>query len=135
MSEQRYGSFEEFWPFYVREHANRLNRRLHFAGTSAAVACAALGLLTKRKWLLALAPVAGYGPAWIGHFFVEKNRPATFEYPLWSLRADFVMWWKIATDTMDEEVERAVAEEAAREAAKAAPPEPKPNGAGRDTLN
>lgn len=134
MSEQRFGSFEEFWPFYVREHANKLNRLLHFAGTSAAVTCLAAGLLTKKRWLLALVPVVGYGPAWIGHFVIEKNRPATFKHPLWSLRGDFVMWWKTATDTMDEEVERVVAEEAAREAAKAAePPENKPNGA--TTLN
>ncbi len=115
MSERReFGSFEEFWPFYVKEHSKKATRILHFVGTTAAGACVLGGLLTKRRWLLAVAPVVGYGPAWIGHFFIEKNRPATFQHPLWSLRADGVMWWKTLTRTMDAEVERVLAEERAR---------------------
>jgi hypothetical protein len=116
MSQQPIQSFEEFWPHYVRAHAHKGNRMLHFAGTSAAMACVAAAILTRKPKLLALAPVLGYGAAWIGHFGVEKNTPATFGHPLWSLASDFVMWWKIATGTMDAEVERAVAEGAAAEA-------------------
>jgi hypothetical protein len=106
---QRFESFEEFWPFYVREHSKKGTRALHFAGTTAALALTAAAVLKRRPGLFLLALAAGYGPAWVGHFFVQGNRPATFSYPLWSLRADLIMWWKIATDTMDEEVERATA--------------------------
>ncbi len=102
----RYQSFEEFWPFYVREHSKRLTRRLHFVGTSVALGCAAGAVLTRQKWLLLVAPLAGYGPAWFSHFFVEHNRPATFKYPAWSLMADLVMWKKMLDGTMDAEVER-----------------------------
>ena len=116
MSEERFQSFEEFWPFYVREHSNKWNRRLHFVGTTAAMGLVAAGLLTKKRWLLALAPVAGYGMAWIGHFGIEKNRPATFKYPAWSLRGDFKMWAKMVTFKMDAEVEKALAAEADKNA-------------------
>ncbi|MFI5288212.1 MAG: Mpo1-like protein [Polyangia bacterium] len=106
--EKRYTSFEEFWPYYVREHSNPLNRKLHFIGTSLALGCAA-GAATGQFWLWPAVPVVGYGFAWVGHFFVEKNRPATFTYPLWSLMGDFVMWKKMLTGQMDAEVERALA--------------------------
>ena len=86
-------SFEEFWPYYLSQHENSLNRKLHFTGTTFALLCLTLALLGKRRFFL-LTPVAGYGFAWAGHFFFEKNRPATFEYPLWSLRSDFRMWWR-----------------------------------------
>lgn len=84
--------FEEFWPFYLGEHSQPATRALHFAGTTAVVATAATALLTKRPALLALLPVLGYTPAWIAHFFIEHNRPATFKHPFMSLRADFRMW-------------------------------------------
>jgi hypothetical protein len=103
--EERFQSFEEFWPFYVREHSNPLNRALHFVGTTAALGCLA-GAAVGQWWLLPVAPVVGYGCAWIGHFVVEKNRPATFKYPLWSLRGDFVMWSKMLRGQMSEEVRR-----------------------------
>jgi hypothetical protein len=106
MAQPVYQSFEEFWPFYVREHSSATNRRLHFVGTSLAMASVAAAAVTGRKSLLLLAPLMGYGFAWVGHFVVEKNRPATFTYPAWSLRGDFVMWWKTATGTMDAEIER-----------------------------
>lgn len=113
MSEQRYATFEAFWPFYVREHARKATRILHFVGTTAAASCALAYAVTRKPgWLLAM-PVAGYGPAWVSHFFIEKNRPATFKYPLWSLKADLVMWGKTLAGTMDDEVDRALAAEAA----------------------
>ena len=113
-------SFEEFWPFYVKEHSKKATRILHFIGTTAAMGCVAGGLLTKRRWLLAVAPVAGYGPAWISHFFIEGNKPASFKHPLWSFRADLVMWSKMARFKMDEEVERVLREDRDREDAERA---------------
>jgi hypothetical protein len=125
MSQQPIGSFDEFWPHYVRAHSHKGNRLLHFAGTTAAVACVAAAIVTRRPKLLAVAPVVGYGAAWVGHFLVENNVPATFGHPLYALAGDFVMWWKIATGTMDAEVERCTTEHAAPEAPR------KKNGAGR----
>lgn len=122
---KRYQSFEEFWPFYVREHSKKLTRQFHFVGTTVALGFAVGGLLTRHKWLLLAAPVAGYGPAWFSHFFIEKNRPATFTYPKWSLMADFVMWSKMLDGTMDAEVARVLAEELGEEA-EAAPVVPTP---------
>ena len=114
MSEQVFGSFDEFWPFYVKEHQKKSTRILHFIGTTGAMACVAGGLLTKRRWLLAVAPVVGYGPAWISHFFVEGNKPASFKHPLYSLRADLVMWSKMVRFQMTDEVERILREDAER---------------------
>jgi hypothetical protein len=108
-AEKRIQSFEEFWPYYVREHSKKSTRRLHFVGTTLAMMCAGGALLSGRKSLLLLAPVVGYGPAWISHFFIEGNKPATFDYPLWSLKADLVMWTKMAAGTMDHEVDMAFA--------------------------
>lgn len=103
---QRFENFEEFWPFYVREHSNKHNRLLHFIGTTAALGCLAGAVLRRKPWLLLAAPVAGYGLAWIGHFLVEGNKPATFRHPLYSLRGDLRMWRKMLTRSMDAEVER-----------------------------
>lgn len=102
----RLGSYEEFWPYYVSEHSKPATRALHVLGTSLVLLALACAVLVSRWWLLA-APVAGYGPAWIAHFFVEKNKPATFTYPLWSLRGDFRMFGLILRGRMGPEVERA----------------------------
>ena len=92
-----FANFEEFWPFYLREHSSLLNRRLHFIGTSLALALLGAAFAT-GAWIWAFAaPFAGYGFAWIGHFVVERNRPATFRHPWWSLRGDFRMWWRTVT--------------------------------------
>ena len=112
-----FATFEDFWPFYVRAHSKDLNRTLHFAGTTAAMATLAAAILLRRPGLLKWVPVVGYGPAWVGHFVVEGNKPATFGHPLWSLRGDLVMWWKTLNGTMRAEVERVVAEHAAKAAA------------------
>ena len=93
--------YEDFWPVYVRFHSHPVNRALHLLGSSAAIAAVAAFARTGKGRYLALAPVLGYGPAWIGHFFVEGNRPATFDYPLWSLRADFEMVFRMLTGSMD----------------------------------
>ena len=85
-------SFSEFYPFYLAEHGNRVCRRLHFIGSSLVIAVVVLALATGQLRWLWLAPVAGYGFAWIGHYMFEKNRPATFKHPLYSLRGDWVMY-------------------------------------------
>ena len=106
MSEQRFNSFEEFWPYYVAEHSQPATRALHAVGTTAALACMT-ACIAKRKWsLLPLALVPGYGAAWFAHFFIEKNKPATFDYPLWSFIADYKMVGLMLAGKMDEEVER-----------------------------
>jgi hypothetical protein len=121
MGERDFETFEEFWFFYVKEHQKKATRMLHFVGTTGAMACVAGAAIFKSRLLLLAAPVVGYGPSWIGHFFVEGNRPATFKHPLWSLRADMVMWTKIVRGEMDAEVERVLAEDAKRAGAEAEP--------------
>ena len=98
-------TFEEFWPCYLGEHRNPRNRALHFAGTTLVYAIVALAFLDSFRYLI-LAPLVGYGFAWVGHFFVEKNRPATFSYPLWSLRGDFRMHARMATGRLGLDLER-----------------------------
>jgi hypothetical protein len=88
----RYQTFAAFYPFYLSEHADRRNRRLHFAGTSLVIGISLAALLTGHPTLFWLLPICGYGCAWVGHFFFEHNKPATFQYPLYSLIGDFVMY-------------------------------------------
>lgn len=88
----RYQSFKDFYPYYLAEHSNLTCRRLHFAGTWLVLAVIAYALVTGDLAWLWLMPVVGYGFAWAGHFFFEHNRPATFEYPVYSLMGDWVMW-------------------------------------------
>jgi hypothetical protein len=108
VSEQRYQSFAEFWPFYVREHSVPACRALHFVGSALAVAVLVAAILYS-PWLLVAVPIVGYGFAWIGHFMIEKNRPASFKYPLWSFIADWKMWALMLTGRMGAEVAKAVA--------------------------
>jgi hypothetical protein len=92
VSHGRYARFADFYPFYLSEHSNRTCRRLHFVGTTLVLLALALAVVDRNAWWLLAAPVAGYGFAWVGHFVFEKNRPATFSYPLYSLAADFVLF-------------------------------------------
>ena len=102
----RLASFEEFWPYYVSEHWKPATRALHFAGTTLVLGSLVLAVFGSAWWLAA-ALLLGYGFAWVGHFFVEKNRPATFTYPLWSLRGDFRMYRLMWLGRMAPEIERA----------------------------
>ena len=89
---ERYASFREFYPFYLSEHANLISRRLHFVGSWGVLGFLVAAIATANPWWLLAMPLCGYGFAWVGHFFFEKNRPATFTYPLWSLMGDWVMF-------------------------------------------
>jgi hypothetical protein len=104
--QEQFRTFGEFWPFYVSQHSRPSTRALHFVGTTlvlVTLASAALG----SHWLLLVTPVAGYAPAWAGHFFCERNRPATFRHPLWSLRGDFVMYGLMLLRRLGPEIDRA----------------------------
>lgn len=85
-------SFAEFYPYYLEEHKNRTCRRLHFVGTTLVIILSVYSVVSGIWSISLLLPVAGYGFAWIGHFFFENNRPATFIHPLYSLLGDFVMY-------------------------------------------
>jgi hypothetical protein len=90
-----YRTFAEFYPFYLSEHRNRTSRRLHFIGRSIAACLLVAMLATENWWLAAAALLQGYAFAWAGHFFFERNRPATFRYPLKSFCGDWKIWWEI----------------------------------------
>ena len=92
-----YQNLDEFYPFYLREHSNRTSRRLHFVGTSIAAALLVATLITGNLWLVLIALVQGYAFAWVGHFFFEHNKPATFQYPRLSFMGDWRLWWEILT--------------------------------------
>ncbi len=94
-AERSFRTFGEFYPFYLGEHANRECRRLHFIGTSIALVLILAAILTQRWWLAAAAILEGYAFAWVGHFFFEHNRPATFKHPWYSLMGDWRLWWDI----------------------------------------
>jgi hypothetical protein len=91
-STRPYRTFRDFYPFYLTEHANRTCRRLHFIGSCLVLAVLVAAVATTRTRLLWFIPVLGYGFAWVGHFAFEKNRPATFRYPLYSFMGDWVMF-------------------------------------------
>ncbi len=91
MAEQRFNSFAEFWPFYLGEHSKPATRLLHGIGSLVAIGIVVAVVVIGRWYLFPLALIPGYAFAWISHFFIEKNRPATFTYPLWSFMGDWKM--------------------------------------------
>ncbi len=104
--EMQYKTFAEFWPFYLGEHALPANRALHFIGTTLALAQIIYGVATQQYWFLLSALVTGYAFAWVGHFLLEKNRPATFTYPWFSFLGDWKMWALICTGQLSNEMKR-----------------------------
>ncbi|MBW3467968.1 DUF962 domain-containing protein [Arthrospiribacter ruber] len=93
--EKRYNSLSEFYPYYLSEHMNPTCRKLHFIGTALLFLILGYALFTGKLIYLLLIPVVGYGFAWVGHFFFEKNKPATFKYPFYSLASDFILFFDL----------------------------------------
>jgi len=100
-------TFAEFWPYYLREHSNPTTRTIHLSGTVAALLCLLVAIVARNPWWILISLVAGYGPAWFAHFFVEKNKPATFKHPFLSLAGDFTMLGHALRGTLDEEIRKA----------------------------
>lgn len=106
MSDTRYPSFAAFWPFYLGEHSLPATRWMHFAGTTVALGNLVAAAVTRTPWYVLTALASGYAFAWVSHFFIEKNRPATFTYPLYSFAADWKMWAFMLTGRLAGELER-----------------------------
>lgn len=99
-------TFADFWPYYLGEHRHPLNRALHFVGSTVAVLVVALGVW-RREWALVPAGIAtGYAFAWVGHFVIERNKPATFQHPLWSFLGDWKMYGLMVTGRLPDELSR-----------------------------
>jgi hypothetical protein len=101
---ERFRSFEEFWPHYLREHGRPATRAVHILGTWTAAGVLVSGLPIGPLWLVLLAPVIGYGCAWLSHLLIKHNRPATFSHPAWSLRGDLQLAWLAATGRLKGEL-------------------------------
>ncbi|ADO68552.1 DUF962 domain-containing protein [Stigmatella aurantiaca] len=104
---ERIATYAEFWPFYLREHSKPVTRWLHFVGTSLGLGIAVTAVRLGKGSLIPAALVSAYGLAWVGHFGIEKNRPATFKYPLWSFISDFRMLGLMAVGQLGPHLERA----------------------------
>jgi len=99
-------TYKQFWDFYVQEHSKPLTRLLHFTGTTLGIVLLVWFVATGRWYFFPVFFVVGYAFAWFAHFVVEKNRPATFQYPFWSFISDFKMIWYMLTGRMGREVKR-----------------------------
>ncbi len=94
MKDRKYSSFKDFYPFYLSQHQNKICRRLHVIGSLLVIVVLFIAIISKKYSFLFALPFIGYGFAWVGHFFFEKNRPATFSYPAYSFIGDWVMLWQ-----------------------------------------
>ncbi len=103
-TEKKYKTFKDFYPYYLTEHSNPICREMHFTGTLGFFLILIAAILFQKWWMLVLLPFCGYGFAWAGHFFYEKNKPATFTYPLYSLGSDFVMFYHIITNQIHQKL-------------------------------
>lgn len=113
--DKKYRSFREFYPYYLTEHSHPVNRGLHITGTALMILCLLYACWTTEWWMLILVPVIGYGFAWVGHFFIEKNKPATFTYPWYSLASDFVMFADFITGRLPGKISEAQKQVSRRE--------------------
>lgn len=107
MAERAYTTFEQFWPFYLREHSDPRTRACHYVGSTVALGFLLAAILTLNPWHLLGMPLSGYFFAWISHATIERNRPATFTYPLWSLLADYKMYFMFLSGRLGPELRRA----------------------------
>lgn len=98
----------EFYPYYLSEHRKASTRLMHFTGTALLITCFLYALITQKWMLLLVVPVLGYGFAWISHAFIERNKPATFTYPAFSLGSDFIMFWHMLTGKINEQMKQAI---------------------------
>lgn len=103
---KRFNSLREFYPFYLTEHSNRVCRTLHFVGTGLVITLGIIGITTQNWKFFVMMPIAGYGFAWVGHFFFEKNKPAAFANPFYSLASDFIMFWHIISFQLPKKMEQ-----------------------------
>lgn len=103
-TEKAFHTFVDFYQYYLDEHKHPMSRRLHFIGTSIVILLFVVSMTTQIYSLLLIIPLVGYGFAWSGHFFFEKNQPATFKYPLYSLMGDFLMFWQILTGKIQSDI-------------------------------
>jgi len=103
---ERFATYAEFWPHYLREHSRSETRWFHYFGTGLAILCVVFALTAQAWWYLAFAFVAGYGPAWFSHAMIERNRPATFTHPWWSLISDFRMYFLAISGKLGRELAR-----------------------------
>ncbi|GGJ61951.1 hypothetical protein GGR02_001114 [Anoxybacillus voinovskiensis] len=101
----KFKNYEEFWPFYLSQHSKRATRVWHFIGTSFVFIFLVIALVTGNAWWILAAPIVAYSFAWISHFFIEGNKPATFGHPFWSLRADFRMYRLMLLGKLEKELE------------------------------
>lgn len=110
INNKRIENYREFWDFYVSEHRQPLTRYLHFVGTTLGIVLLVLFVRGGHWFYLPLCLVVGYAFAWFSHFFVEKNKPASFKYPLWSFISDYKMMWFMLFGKIDAEVERVISQ-------------------------
>lgn len=92
---ERIKKYSEFYAFYLTEHSNKTSRILHFTGTFLFFLFLIYITITNQWTICWILPLIGYGFAWVGHFFFEKNKPATFKYPFWSLISDFKLFFEL----------------------------------------
>ena len=97
MKQDSFDSFHQFYPYYLSEHSKSGTKIFHFIGTISVIICLVMFCAYLDFIYFLLMPISGYGFAWLSHLFIEKNKPATFRYPLYSLRGDFLMFWHIIT--------------------------------------
>ncbi|HWA04402.1 MAG TPA: DUF962 domain-containing protein [Rhizomicrobium sp.] len=97
-------TYRDFWPYYLHEHSRPQTRAIHYFGTMLSTLSVLAAVVSGNAWFVLGAFVGGYGPAWVGHFFIEHNRPATFSYPLWSIASDYRMTWRWLTGRLGEDL-------------------------------
>lgn len=105
MKEEKFETLEEFWPYYLAEHQDPVNRNLHFVGSTIGLVCIGKAIKERKPSYLLLGLLGGYGCAWVGHFMIEKNKPATFKYPFKSFISDWLMFGTRISGKLDKELE------------------------------